>query len=80
MDLALETSFILEIILQFFTGYYDASGLYSDSMPAIAKTVCGWVGVDWLLRSFQYLKQGFLFDLVTSAPITWVVRKFLHVT
>ncbi|EKX40202.1 hypothetical protein GUITHDRAFT_142925 [Guillardia theta CCMP2712] len=72
MGLALETSFIIEIILQFFTGYYDASGLYSDSIPAIAKMVCRWGDGVWLLRSFQYLRQGFLFDLVTSAPITWV--------
>mmetsp|Transcript_30422 Transcript_30422/g.80896 ORF Transcript_30422/g.80896 Transcript_30422/m.80896 type:complete len:577 (-) Transcript_30422:1098-2828(-) len=63
-DVAVDCFFIIEVLLQFFVGYYDeGTGAYVDSLPKVA--------VYYLSSPFR-----FWFDAVTSIPFSWIDLKY----
>ena len=62
LDVLVDSFFLAEILLQFFTGVYVAGGDYIDSLPRVAAL---------------YLKGWFLPDLLTSIPVSFVELSYI---
>lgn len=58
VDLTIDFLFMADMVFNFFTGYFNDSGLYVDRLPTIAST---------------YLRSWFFLDFVSSVPFDFFV-------
>jgi len=58
MDMVIDAFFLLEIGVNFVTGYTSPHGVYTDDLPTTAR---------------HYATHGLAFDAITSVPVSWLV-------
>jgi hypothetical protein len=59
IELAIDAWFLLDVAMNFFTGYHEFTGEYVDSLPRIAR---------------RYFRGWFALDLISSIPADFIAE------